>query len=473
MLMLFNPILLEVLTFGLTLWLGLYLLARSHAGHGLFLTGIGLCSYALALASGTLLTLTAGDGPAVLLVRLQWIFLSLPAFFWAGAILRMSEIEGSIQPRLRRGLNTLLLVAALSAILLLSFASVQYGSRRGSISAAYPLFAAVVIVPLLVGLWSIRYVFSAFRSRKPYLLLVLAGLLFTTVIVVLVLPLDWLPINWLPSSWLVLAGSFDLLLLGLSIAVLDSYEEGEAVLPDMSRSLGMAALASLVFGGQVVLLMYLVTGLTAGTLSLLLGTLAAAILWQTFSDPIQALLDRFAFRSQPEMVSERAAMRAESRILTRMDVHVDPAAVDEEEFARLTRRALSHYNDLPRLASSPLTRLPIIEARLLERGAGGETLEGAAELKAILAESINKLKPRQKGAFGTSDEWRFYNALYFPYVVGLRPYSRREQLETLDEADREAFEWFRTFVPERTLYNWQNAAARLVAQDLRERSNWQ
>ena len=31
-------------------------------------------------------------------------------------------------------------------------------------------------------------------------------------------------------------------------------------------------------------------------------------------------------------------------------------------------------------------------------------------------------------------------------------------------------DWFRTQVPQRTLYNWQNAAAALVARDLRERS---
>lgn len=459
---------LEVLMFGLTLWLGSFLIARSHPGHGLSLTAVGLCSYALALASGSLLALLSSDSTAMLLERVRWIFLSLPAFFWAGAILRMTEIEGSIQPSLRRGLSILLLIAAVSAILLLSVASLGVDSSLGTTAAAYPVFAVAVIVPLAVGLWSMRYVFTDFRKRKPYLLLVLAGLLFTTVIVFLLLP-----IHWLPSRWLVLAGSFDLLLLGLSMALLDSYEEGEAILPDMSRSLGMSALVGLVFGGQVIMLMYLATGLTSGTLLLLLGTLAASILWQTFSDSIQALLDRFAFSKQPDLVSSRAALRTESRSLTRRDVQVDPTAVNEVEFARLTRRALSHYNDLPRLASSPLTRLPIIEIRLHDRGAGGETLEGAAELKALLAESIEKLKPREKGEFGTSDEWRFYNALYYPYIVGLRPYSRREHLDALDETSREAFEWFRVMVPERTLYNWQNAAARLVAQDLRERSNWQ
>ncbi|NDJ55255.1 MAG: hypothetical protein GYB68_19460, partial [Chloroflexi bacterium] len=38
----------------------------------------------------------------------------------------------------------------------------------------------------------------------------------------------------------------------------------------------------------------------------------------------------------------------------------------------------------------------------------------------------------------------------------------------LDDDTRHVIEWFRAQVPERTLYNWQNAAAKLVAQDLRE-----
>ena len=73
------------------------------------------------------------------------------------------------------------------------------------------------------------------------------------------------------------------------------------------------------------------------------------------------------------------------------------------------------------------------------------------------------------GDFGTSDEWRHYNALYFPYVAGLKPYSSRATHDHLDADARAALDWFRTAVPERTLHNWQNAAAKLIAQDLRAR----
>ncbi|HEY1016804.1 MAG TPA: hypothetical protein VGE07_29095, partial [Herpetosiphonaceae bacterium] len=129
------------------------------------------------------------------------------------------------------------------------------------------------------------------------------------------------------------------------------------------------------------------------------------------------------------------------------------------------RQALSHYHDLPRLTINPLTALPGIDARL--GGAGGDNLlERAAALKALLTESIARLKPQGQGDFGSSSEWRHYNALYFPYVVGLKPYSRRGAQPPLEGAARQAMDWFQAQVPERTLYNWQRAAARLVADDL-------
>lgn len=45
----------------------------------------------------------------------------------------------------------------------------------------------------------------------------------------------------------------------------------------------------------------------------------------------------------------------------------------------------------------------MIEARLEQHGAADETLERDNELKAVLAESIERLKPREKGDFGTTD----------------------------------------------------------------------
>ncbi|MGH3879512.1 MAG: hypothetical protein ACRDSK_20995, partial [Actinophytocola sp.] len=110
--------------------------------------------------------------------------------------------------------------------------------------------------------------------------------------------------------------------------------------------------------------------------------------------------------------------------------------------------------------------LPAIDARLAARGAADAPLERATELKALLLETITRLKPRD-GQFGTSEEWRLYNALYFYYVAGIRPYSVRTKLTEPDPVARRALAWFADHVPERTLHNWQAAAARVVAADLR------
>ena len=78
-------------------------------------------------------------------------------------------------------------------------------------------------------------------------------------------------------------------------------------------------------------------------------------------------------------------------------------------------------------------------------------------------------KARGDDDFGTSDEWRYYNALYFPYIAGVRAYAQNATAAGLDPIARQAWQWLVTEVPQRSLHNWQNAAARLVAADLRGR----
>ena len=148
----------------------------------------------------------------------------------------------------------------------------------------------------------------------------------------------------------------------------------------------------------------------------------------------------------------------------------DPLSdVDDDTFVRLTRRALGHYGDLTKLVASPLTALPVIDERLAARGAPDHPVERANELKAVLADGIGRLKPRDGGDFGTTEQWRYYNSLYFPYVVGVRAYAQNATAAGLDPTARQAWQWLVTEVPQRSLHNWQNAAARLIAADLRGR----
>ena len=274
---------------------------------------------------------------------------------------------------------------------------------------------------------------------------------------------------WLPA-WLSLVLFVVLLSIGLLAAARDARQQGERLLPHLLRSFDYSFFTALLFGGQVALVLAAVANpsATRPLLILLLTTITAAVAIQTLAEPFQSLLDRIAFFRFPQVRREQAALRAAADAATRADESVDFATLDEAEFAGLTRRAISYLDNPPRLAASPLTHLPLVAARLAQKGAAAGPLERAAELRAILVESIEHLKPRGRGEFGVSDEWRHYNALYYPYVAGLKPYRQRLDRNGLDPAAQQALDWFRTQVPERTLYNWQQAAARLVAQHLRE-----
>jgi hypothetical protein len=417
---------LTVVAFGFAWWLGLYLLARDLRKPLLRRAGLGLLAYGLALAA---------DQP-FLDDRVHVVLLCLPAVLWAGVLVALLPEPADVDRQWLR----IVLPASLAVALA---------------SAVFRPLAGLVVVPLF---WALALLLRH-RARLGAGLgvLVVALLLFGLGSGLVLLGfLDDLP------RTLMLAGiGLDLLLLGGCVAVLDAFDEGEAIRRDMVWSLLVAAGVAVLFGSQVALAELLVDR----DLDLLLyGVVAAAITVQVLARPINALADRFAFRDAPDLRQERTELREVAAALPRRA----PAplfGVDDAEFARLTRRALSHYGDLGKLASSPLAALPVITERLAARGVPDAPLARATELKALLLETITRLKPAD-GDFGTSEEWRHYNALYFYYVVGVRPYSVRTKVTELDPVARRALAWFADQVPERTLHNWQAAAAKIIATEL-------
>jgi len=449
-----------VIAFGLAWWLGLYLLARDPRRALLRRAGGGLVAYALALACDALRASGPGAPAADLLGRLNALLVFLPILAWSGAAILLLP-EGPRRSALdlawRRGLAP---VAALALV----------GAAAGGLlgpepTPAYTLIGALLLIPLAGALALLVRERAALRSLG-LVGLVGAAILFLGLGAALLI----FPLGWVPRELALLAIGFDLAMLGVAVAITDAFDAGERLRPDLLRSLLACTAAALILGGQVALAMLLGAGAGPPLVALLLATVAAAIALQALAGPVQSLLDRLAFPEAPALQQARADLRASAEALPRLSDELDLAALDEAELARLTRRALSHMGDLPRLASSPLTRLPAVTARLQARGAPDHPLERAAELRALLAESIGRLKPRDGGEFGTGDAWRHYNALYFPYVAGLRPYSRRADHGDLDPVRRQALEWLATQVPERTLYNWQSSAARLIASDLRAAS---
>jgi hypothetical protein len=257
----------------------------------------------------------------------------------------------------------------------------------------------------------------------------------------------------------------------VAVALWDAFDEGQALRGDMLRSFAGAGAVVLLLGGQMLIGIALTRQQPTAqiTLTVLLFTsLAIVSAVQVLADPLAGLLDRLVFSRSPMLRADRETLRrTQSALPLRSTDPLDN--VDDDTFARLTRRALGHYGDLSKLVASPLTGLPIIDERLAARGAPDQPLERAIELKTLLAERIARLKPRDGGDFGTTEQWRYYNSLYFPYVVGVRAYAQNATAAGLDATARQAWQWFVTEVPQRSLHNWQNAAARLIAADLRGR----
>jgi hypothetical protein len=413
--------------FGFTLWLGSYLLARSSQNTTMRLTGWGVLFYAGALA----LEIIWGQQPNGLLL--------IPALFWIGASLYLIPEE----TLWRQSLIRLWMLTAIP-IFILTLLNAWF-----SLIAIAALLGCVVLIA----------VHKSSTNQNTFPLLVVIGLFFSLSTGLLVLPL-----NWLPRSWMILALGLDLLLLGIAITLWDAFDEGEAIRSHLLRSL----VSSLYFAGALAALVTLAVildgGLTLGTLIALVSVIAFGILTQTFSNRIQNLLDRLTLSNLATLNDQRDILRQTADALPRLST-LDPASMDEEQFTRLTRRAISNLGDLPKLSVSPLMNLPAVLAMNVDN-----PLDRAHGLKALLTESIQRLKPQGRGDFGTTDEWRYFNSLYFPYVLGLKPYTRRADKDSLDEPSQQALDWFQTSVPERTLHNWQNAAARLVANELRNKT---
>ncbi|MEE6175897.1 hypothetical protein [Mycobacterium sp. 050134] len=447
---------LSAVVFTLSGWLGLYLLARDPRKPVLALAATGLCGFALVVALDAVRT--GGITHIAAFGRIEVYLVAVPSVAWFAVLVELSRPCDHWRARTRE----FLLVAAVAALTLVGAAVA--GSVDGPLRPGHVLMFGVISVSTLGAM-----VAALRRPAQPVSVLgvvVVATLFFALANAILIIPLGLVP------SWLALASTgFDLLLLGVAVALWDAFDEGQALRADMLRSFAGSMSVAVLLGGQALIGLGATRGeptAQAALTVLLFTTLAIAITVQVLADPLAGVLDRLAFRKSPALRADRAALRQTEAALPLRSF--DPLHdVDDEAFARLTRRALGHYGDLTKLVASPLTALPAIDERLAARGAPDNPLERANELKAVLADAIGRLKPRDAGEFGTTEQWRHYNSLYFPYVVGVRAYAQNATPSGLDPTARRAWQWLVTEVPQRSLHNWQNAAARLIAADLRGR----
>lgn len=429
----------EVGLFAFSLWLGLYLIVRGLGKPYLQLAGLGLISYALALLSVNLQIVSQAE-TIPLLENLHTFLIFQPALLWAGGLLYLLPEKSSA--------NNLLLFWKFGQVLTTEVLILV------KIFSGFPTWAlgAITGLPLFVYLVILSVEKRKAQDKIPFTL-ALVGTIFFGLSTGLLIPIDAIP-----RIWVAMILGFDLELLGVGIAIYDAFDEGHDLRKDMLYSLQNAFFVALLFGIQIVLVIVLSTGLNFAMLLLLYASIASAIVLSTL---VPILQRRF-------QGGETAKLHAAADSLSRIKHDHEFSEISEVDFTRYTRRAISYLDNLPRLAASPLTQLPLIEQRLQNKQLTIDTLSRTNMLKTLLIESIERLKPQTEERFGSTDEWRYYNALYFPYVAGIKPSRRRQARTGLKPHEAAALDWFQVEVPERTLHNWQNAAAKLVAQDLQE-----
>jgi hypothetical protein len=439
---------LSAVVFSLSWWLGLYLLARNPRKPVLSLAAIGLTSFAVVVALDAVRVFSAADA----LSRIEVYLVAVPGIAWFAVLLELSRPCDSWRGRAKE-----VAVIAVVAVLAVTGAALAGGVTGPLRTGHWMLFGVISLASLGAMVRAVR---CGVKPVPVAGFLVIATLFFALGNAIIVIPLGLVP------SWLALASTgFDVAMLGVAVAIWDAFDEGQALRADMLRSFTATTVVAALFGGQLLIGMVF-AGPHVTLVVLMFTSLAVAIAINVLADPLAGLLDRLAFSRSPGLRADRAALRrTESALPLRSDNPL--AGVDDETFARLTRRAIGHYGDLSKLVASPLTGLPVIDERLAARGAPDQPLERANELRALLADRIARLKPRDGGDFGTTEQWRHYNALYFPYVAGVRAYAQNATAAGLDPIARQAWQWFVTEVPQRSLHNWQTAAARLIAADLR------
>lgn len=445
----------QIVCFGFVFWLGLYMMYRDVKNRRMLLAGIALLVEASCLAASIFLPYAADGNTIFFLSKWYDIAFLVPFAIAQGVLLLVLANHVKRRGQLLAVWMYGILPVVLLGCLFLLFAASGYTYGRVGLMA-------ICLLPCFVLL-----LWGAYRDRKqrqelgrlPFLAALFLSACFA-------LWMAGIPDGWLKAVLLIVQ-SLLLFLVGVALTAAEIKAQGEAWLPDFFRSLDYSIFYAFLYGGLVGLAIAWGPGLEFAMVALLLAMLSLSIALQVFIHPLRTLLDNIAYVTFPKLREDSSRRRMVDRVTLFVDEAAGQQELDEETLYRYTRRALSHFGDLERLAANPLTRLKLIEARLQIRNAPDEVIERAVELKAVLTESIEQLKPRQNEQFGTSDEWRYYNALYYPCIAGIKPYNRRYSDELLDGPVQEALEWFRTYVPERTFYNWQNAGARLVAMQLK------
>lgn len=448
----------QIASFPILIFLAGYVLNRARFHPVALVTALTLFSYALIQLDQFLGQEFPGD--TAWLGRIFWAAYPLPVALWVRIAILLKP-DDELDLWLDRIWWTLLLPVTVLFILGGWFGNDLVDFQTRQPATLYSLFTIYNVAVTLGALFLLHQNYHLTSPNDPlrraFAWLRIGGLGYRGGMVVLLTGL--IDPNWVFALLIV-----DIIILGIASLWYDAIAEGQTI----RRDLRFTAVKTLLIL-TVILSPWIMVLLSEDVWSVsyalgLFFALGMVPLGITLQEDIEHLLD---WQLGEEEQSTRQALRTLIANTTRQpDSLTSPLERDHDEFVRLTRRALSHMPNLPRLAASPLTQLRIIQQRVDSKA---NALQRANELRLLLLECIDALRPPDRGDFGTTDEWRFFNALYYPYVIGISPYKRSLFYETFDEPTAAVIRWFQTSVPPRTLYNWQNRGAEMIADILLER----
>jgi hypothetical protein len=338
----------------------------------------------------------------------------------------------------------------------LCFATGLAIAALGGVSLVWAIIAAALwLISAALGLPGVRQIWLSGSRPRATLLIGGGTVLLCISSLGLLIRFDWLPID-LATALVAIDG----LILMLGVAGFDAFDQGLEFGRDWLGALTSSATMAAVFALQGVLF--------GATPALLLALTLSAVSLPILAEPAQQAIDGLLLRTTPQTSTARRQLRQVAAALPQATEASALATLSTDEFFRITRRALSAMTDLSKMATNPLTQHPfVLEQLTTDAPPAADVIGRAVALKSVLTEAIARLKPNEDAEFGTSDAWRHYNALHIPYVLGIRPYSAHADAHATSSELRATMEWMRQQVPERTLYNWQNSAARLIADSLR------
>ncbi|MGH7134056.1 MAG: hypothetical protein ACREJO_19190, partial [Phycisphaerales bacterium] len=226
----------SALVFGLSWWLGLYLLARNPRKPVLALAAVGLIGYSLVVALDAIRVTPGAD--AELLGRIEVFTAIVPSVAWLMVLLELTNNGDRWRDR-----AAIAVPAVVLAIAMLVGATMAGTIEGPATLGHWIMFCANGTAAIGAAILLFRRRASIPGSARGVVLV--ATMFFTLGDAQLIIPLGILP------SWLALASTgFDLVLLGLGVALWDAFDEGQALRADMLRSFVASILVGALFGAR-------------------------------------------------------------------------------------------------------------------------------------------------------------------------------------------------------------------------------